>query len=186
MNILLIGNICSGKSTVRSEIVRLVNKIGLNQCAGYAIDEYRNTYGNGRFSGEFEAWSRFLERAEWYSDKKNEMCGVFEFSGTGRNSWFMKEISNKSVKPWSIICCCAPKNVLIERYEKRGNRVNIPYDLNDIESSTKYMSDKLKTDYQNNYWNLPYHILNTNQEIDKIKSGINDIVQEIFKDKDAN
>jgi hypothetical protein len=90
MNILLIGNICSGKSTVTKEMIKQIG----HPTFTYAIDKIRNEIGNGKFSGEFKAWSHFLMKLEDYSDKSiytDNRNGIFECSGTGRNCWYVVE-----------------------------------------------------------------------------------------------
>jgi tRNA uridine 5-carbamoylmethylation protein Kti12 len=164
MNILLIGNICSGKSTVTKEMIKQIG----HPTFTYAIDKIRNEIGNGKFSGEFKAWSHFLMKLEDYSDKSiytDNRNGIFECSGTGRNCWYVQQILETSLVPWHIIYCSAPREVLLKRFEKRGVNVIIPYKLDGIESSVDYMSEQLRDKYTSNYWKRPQYIIDTTKDI---------------------
>lgn len=147
MNLLILGNIASGKTTISKG---LVEKIGGKHTS---IDELRRELSDGTYAGEFKAWAEMLERIQ----HPNPNGEIFEFSGTGKNAWFVREcIKNSTEKhnaEWLTIYCLCDRSVLLERCDGRTYDIPIPYNFSSIESSLDFMGRDLEKKFGTNYWN---------------------------------
>lgn len=140
MNYLIIGNLCSGKTSLANALCKHVKGPYV------ALDDMRRMYGNGRFSGEFRAWSEFLFRLEAARDNH-----IFEFSGTGRNKWFVSKIIRDKIadgKKWEIIECWVPDTEICDERAnaKSFDDIPLPYTFNEGHWGTIcFMRDELRT-----------------------------------------
>lgn len=149
MNILIVGNICSGKTSIAKEL----NRIGCVNSV-VSIDELRREHSDGTFAGEFKAWHLFLKELQ-----EADGNSMFEFSGTGKNSWFVREIMKKS--NWVTIFCSCDRSILRQRIKNRENDVPFPYDL-EIEDSIDYIGKELQKKFMDWYYGGSSFALKTN------------------------
>ena len=150
MNILIIGNIASGKSTLAEELSKALS------CEIFSIDDMRKEYSDGTFAGEFMAWSKMLEVIQ---HPEPSGAGVYEFSGTGKNTWFVREAMKYSQEhhkaKWLTVYCLCDKPTLLKRLENRTYNIPIPYNFGNPEASVAWMSNELQKTYGSDYWNSP-------------------------------
>jgi hypothetical protein len=158
MNYLIIGNIAAGKTSL-GEVISERTEAEI-----FKIDDMRSEYSDGTFAGEFAAWAKFLDAIQ---HPQPNGAGVYEFSGTGKNAWFVREAIKYSKMEhdadWKTIYCLCDKGVLLQRCEGRVYDVPIPYNFGDPSSSIDYMSVELQKKYGGNYWNSPEMTVRTDQ-----------------------
>lgn len=120
-NLLLTGNIGSGKSSICRELLRL----GVaDEFRYYAIDELRRRFSDGSYGGEYYAWSLMFRAGQ------TEMSGLFEFSGAGRNAPIFREVMKDSMdlgRLWYVVNCQCHIDVIGERLSDKPCDVPIPY-----------------------------------------------------------
>jgi hypothetical protein len=110
MNLLIVGNIASGKTSLASALRKSSPEHFQKYCS---IDNFRKSYSDGTFAGEFNAWAVMLREIQ---KSGSEADGIFEFSGTGKNAWFVRETINVSKLEnnanWRILyCSCEPSTI---------------------------------------------------------------------------
>lgn len=137
MKILVIGNICSGKST-------LINQIG----RGYRIvkiDDLRKAYGDGSFSKEYYCWSQFLEACEDNSD------AILEFTGCGVHIHAIKEaLSDKDLK---MVFVKSSSSTCQERAKRK--EFDIPYPWkSDIFETIRLLDGELSSLISTSFWKV--------------------------------
>lgn len=147
MNYLIIGNISSGKSSIALELSKTTNG------EIYSIDDMRKEFSDGTFAGEFSAWAKMLEVIQHPSPNKD---GYYEFSGTGKNAWFVRaciEYSQKNHKAqWAAVYCSCDKAELLNRSKDRKYNIPIPYKFDGVAGSIAFMSKELQERHGCNYW----------------------------------
>lgn len=163
MNILIIGNIASGKSALAQAINQ---KCSLFSGHHNSIDGFRKEISDGTLAGEFRAWAEFLEVIQNPNPVKHE---TFEFSGTGKNTWFVKEAirysKEKHNAAWRVVFCSCDSSILKERAKNRQYDIPIPYNFgDDISKSIKFMSDELSKVYNTNFWRVPEMVVQTDKK----------------------
>lgn len=168
MNTLIIGNIGSGKTSIGGALAGKLDSMLID------IDGLRTEYSNGRFSGEFKAWSHFLEIVE--NAQSNDKL-VFEFTGTGKNAWFVREAMKLSMarnkSRWLCVYLQCPREVCMQRVSEKTYEVPIPYTFNDVKSSVNFIGDDLVKKLGSSYWNCPEivvksHGITVEESVDKI------------------
>lgn len=128
MNILLIGNICSGKTTASKILEKDLKMKHL------CIDDMRKIHCDGTQSGENKAWSEIFKMLE----KEDNL--IFEFSGTGRN---VRTVQRYLPKGTLVYLLEADSIVCLDRHKKRGE-TGIPFIYNiAVEDSIRWMSAQL-------------------------------------------
>jgi len=129
MHIILIGNICTGKTTLANSLSKK-NKFPL-----FLIDDYRFRFNpDSTFEGEFNAWTNLKK------DISNQENSIFESSGT--SMWFNVIISRLKGKK-IIIKLDSSRSNISERIKSRV-QVPLPYDTSDINKSLNHIDSKLK------------------------------------------
>jgi hypothetical protein len=121
MNILVVGNIACGKSTI---IQALVDSGVTTQIRYYSLDSIRQRYSDGTYAGEFYAVSLFFRALQ------SERQGIFEFSGVGRNSGLVAQIIKNGVgegREWRAVHCWSSLDTIAERLPLKKLDVPIPY-----------------------------------------------------------
>lgn len=113
MKVLLIGNICSGKSTIGGA---LAVRLGVPFCG---IDDCRLRAGDGSASGEAAAWSMFLRTAE------SSLPTVLEASGAGPFVQLLRHSIRRSGLSRAIIHIDTPIAECRKRVLSRG--LSVPY-----------------------------------------------------------
>lgn len=166
MNYLIIGNICSGKTTISRELTRsFESEDSPNVVNSYSIDELRKEHSDGTFAGEFLAWSHFLRHVQEKSSD-DFFANIFEFSGTGKNAWFVREamkISMNSGANWRVIYCSCDSDVLKDRSKEKDYDIPIPYNFGSRDKSIDFMGKQLGERYNTNYWNCPEIVIRTDK-----------------------
>lgn len=161
-NILIIGNIAAGKTTLADKLI----EAGFADREEYfAIDDLRREYGDGTYAGEFLTWSHMLRAVEFPHPTKN---GIYEFSGTGKNAWFVREaikLSKENANAnWRVVYCSCDSNTLKQRAEGRTYDVPIPYKFDNILQSINYIGNQIADKYNTNYWNSPEIVVSTDSK----------------------
>lgn len=161
MNVLVIGNIASGKSSVAEALVKLGFTTKDNV---FSIDTFRQQYSDGTYAGEFFAWAKMLQVIQYPTPNAN--C-IYEFSGTGKNAWFAREaIKLSKVKAkanWRTVYCSCDTSVIKERCIGRVYNVPLPYKFGDIGDSIRFIGDELSKRYNTNYWDCPELVISTDK-----------------------
>jgi deoxyadenosine/deoxycytidine kinase len=161
MNLLIIGNIASGKTSIAEELIKKEFATDLNYSS---IDALRRGFSDGTYAGEFLAWSKMLSKIQNPPSNEN---AIFEFSGTGKNAWFVREAikisKNQHKANWRIIYCSCDSQVLKERCKDRVYDVPIPYKFNNVESSIAFIGGELAERYNKNYWDSPEIVVTTDK-----------------------
>lgn len=128
--IFVIGNMASGKSTVGKYLSKIL-KVPFT-----SLDDCRKLYGNGQMSGEYLAWSHFLEQVE----EAGHTGGIFECTGAGQHvrhlKFILKDIrcnalSNKGqVAPMAeIVLECNPNTCLHRHRTRLMEKIPFPYQM---------------------------------------------------------
>jgi shikimate kinase len=150
MNTLIIGNIGSGKTSIGGALAEKLDSMLID------IDGLRTEYSNGKFSGEFLAWSHFLQAVE---NAESDQKLVFEFTGTGKNAWFVREAMklsmSKNKSRWLCVYLQCPREVCIERVSQKTYEIPIPYNFDDIRSSVNFIGGDLLKKHGSSYWGCP-------------------------------
>jgi len=158
MNILIVGNLSSGKTSIANKL-----KEKRNTFEYVSIDDLRREKSDGTYAGEFFAWSYLLNAVQHPSDDGT----IIEFSGTGKNSWFVRESIRYSMEKynakWIVVYCLCEESILIERNKNRKNDVPFPYKFENIISGIKFISSELSKRYSSNYWLSPEMTIRTDQ-----------------------
>jgi hypothetical protein len=142
MNLLIIGSLCSGKTSIAQELI----KRGFCKESNYhSIEQCRRKHSDGTFSGEMFAWANFLQAIEQPALNTNN---IYEFSGTGRNNWnvgeAMKYAQRKDGQDWYVVITAAPDEELIKRTKGKKYDAPCPYLMTDIPKSVAFMSKEIK------------------------------------------
>lgn len=161
MNLLIIGNISAGKTSIAEELIK---QRFLNSNDYHSIDELRKDLSDGTFAGEFLAWSKMLAKIQ---EPPKDGNAVFEFSGTGKNAWFVREairLSKTNAKAnWRIIYCSCDSQILKERCKHKKYDVPLPYKFTNLESSIAFIGSELAERYNKNYWDSPEIVVSTDK-----------------------
>lgn len=161
MNLLMIGNIAVGKSELHKA---LVAKGFTTPDNVFSIDEFRKLYSDGTYSGEFFAWAKMLQVVQFPPPKAN---GLYEFSGTGKNAWFVREairLSKEKAKAnWRVIYCSCDSAIIKQRCVNRKYEVPLPYKFDNIDSSIQFIGNELSERYNKNYWGVPEIVVSTDR-----------------------
>ena len=156
MKYLIIGNISAGKSSLSKALQEAANIDDY-----YAIDELRTQHSDGEYSGEFLAWSMMLRRME-----RSEGPTIFEFSGTGKNKWFVREIIKKQLEQgqdWRVVFCSCAKEELRRRAADRVYEIPIPYNFGPPTESIEFMGRELSAIHGEDYFRCPEITVRTDE-----------------------
>ncbi len=157
MKIVVIGNICAGKSTLVNQIEK-----------GYRIvkiDDLRKKFGNGSFSKEYYCWALFLEACEDKSD------AILEFTGCGIHIYAIKEaLSDKDVK---IIFVKTPLSICQERAKNKDFEIPYPW-KSDIFETIRLLDVELNSLIETGFWKVDL-TLNGEEEFPKTKQIMEDL-----------
>ena len=183
MNILFVGPLGGGKTTLANRLVEM----GFCKESNYhSIEKYRRSVGNGHHSGEFLAWSQLLLAIESPAENDNN---IYEFSGTGRNVWNVTEAMNLSKgrgQDWLIVYCLAESSVLESRASKIVYDAPCPFQMDNINSSIDYMNKELKKSFTDiNSWNgTRKTIIRTDiRDIENSVTNILEYIKQAYGDK---
>ena len=138
-NILIIGNLNSGKTSISR---KLTISLSLETVS---IDDLRRQYGDGSFSKEYLAWSKFFELIE------SEKPIIIEFSGAGMHKHPVKELLNRSNINWLIIYVSASYNDIIKRMENTKLETPYPWKISGFDN-LKLIHNELENDWTNKFW----------------------------------
>ncbi len=159
MNVLIIGNISTGKTRIAEALISKGFALKSNY---HSIDNMRIEYSDGTMAGEFYAWANMLEVIQHPADGANNL---YEFSGTGKNAWFVNEcmeyaqIEHKA--NWLVLYCLCEKQELLNRIKDRVYTVPIPYKGLTPQKTLGYMSSELQKIYNKDFWCAPELTVNT-------------------------
>jgi hypothetical protein len=173
MNILITGNIASGKSSISAA---LIARGIVEPWRYYSIDELRRRFSDGTFSGEYYAWSLFFRAAQ------SEMGGLFEFSGVGRNAPVVRDIVRDSVEQgnhWRIISCNAHVDTIARRLSDKSTDLPLPYRIGKSKKAlfesalhaNQHILDRLET----GYWYCPELVVETDRQ--QLNESVEVIIQ---------
>ena len=160
MNFLIVGNIASGKTTLSKTLGEKTTCV--KTCS---IDEYRTKYSDGTFAGEFHAWAMFLREIQ---NAPNVNNSIFEFSGTGKNAWFVRQAMDYNKEKfgtnWRVIFCSCNPAVISDRAADKVYDIPMPYNFDNIQSSIKFIGQQLSERANSNYFNAPEIIVRTDNQ----------------------
>ena len=170
LNLLLVGLVNSGKTTI-------ADKLSRRGFLGYfSIDDFRKKYSDGSFVGEYRSWYRFLRIAQRSPFPKN----IFEFSGVGANKEAFMQTMKSSNQIWKTVYCVASEEALKDReeiYNKKLNSVQTPYGKSHFDDITLKEIVNL---YEVNYYQTPSILIKTDSK------PLESIVEEILKFAEAD
>jgi hypothetical protein len=162
MNILITGNIASGKSRISDE---LVARQIVEPWRYYSIDELRRRFSDGTFSGEYYAWSLFFRAAQ------SETGGLFEFSGVGRNAPVIRDIVRDSVEnagQWRIISCNVHVDTIARRLSDKSTDLPLPYRIGKSKralfESALHANQHILERLETGYWHCPELVVETDRQ----------------------
>lgn len=162
MNILITGNIASGKSRISEE---LIARQIVEPWRYYSIDELRRRFSDGTFSGEYYAWSLFFRAAQ------SESGGLFEFSGVGRNAPVIRDIVRDSVEnggQWRIISCNAHVDTIARRLSDKSTDLPLPYRIGKSKralfESALHANQHIIERLETGYWYCPEFVVDTDRQ----------------------
>lgn len=151
MNILIVGNISTGKTSIKNA---LQAKGFISSDDQYhSIDNLRLDCSDGTMAGEFYAWANMLEAVQHPHPSGNS---VYEFSGTGKNAWFFRECMKYSQEhhnaKWLVVYCLCDRNEIVRRVGQRDKMIPIPYKGLTPMKSLDFIGDDLKKKFGTGYW----------------------------------
>lgn len=130
MHIILIGNICTGKTTLAEQLHAHFD------FPIFSIDDYRRKYNqNADFNGEFAAWTNLR------ADISKAENSIFESSGV--SMWYEEILKNLSGEK-IVVKLKADTETILLRYENRKTCVPMPYKTKNITETILKMEEKLK------------------------------------------
>lgn len=175
-NLLIIGNISTGKTTLGRTLCQTDERFSEDD--HHTIDGLRKDYSDGTYAGEFLAWSKMLE----YMQDPTEGNEIFEFSGTGKNAWFVKQIMEQTTKEhgvrWIVIYCLCNQKEILKRDSLRKYDTPMPYKFPDRPETVRRMGMDLKNKFTHHYWQMERIVVET----DKYPPAI--CVKEVLKKVD--
>jgi len=121
--ILVIGTLGAGKTTICSLVSEKMN------LPFVSIDGLRQQHGDDTFTGEYRAWTRFMEMCE-----KPE-ASVLEFSGGGPHTFAVRQALLKSGMPVHVIWLDVPPEIGASRFSKDLEEVPTPLPWGDVRLS---------------------------------------------------
>ena len=140
-NIIVIGNICSGKTVF---IDRINNHFNFNVVS---IDGLRVNYGDGSFSKEYFCWTKLLESIE------KESGTIIEITGAGTHKYAIKQAITLTNKNWLVIYLQCPLPEIKKRIKSKN--FDTPYPWNVLpEKIVDKIQIELEEDFQNKFWEL--------------------------------
>ena len=177
MNIILVGPLASGKTTIANQLIK---EDFLKDQNYFSIEKARRAHSSGTFSGEMFAWANFLESIE----KTPGDVNVYEFSGTGRNVWNVSEaiaLTKGNGQKWLIVYALADESTLGARLQDKVYDAPCPYQFSNPISSIAFMNNDLKkTLNDSKSWaGAPKLIVRTDQK--NVDECVNQIMSTIKK-----
>ena len=156
MKYLVIGNISAGKTSLCLELQKQAD---IKEY--YSIDGLRQEFSDGTYSGEFLAWAMMLKRLQ-----EIEGPAIYEFSGTGKNKWFVREVIKQSLaknEDWRVVFCSCDKGQLLKRAEGREYDIPMPYNFGPPGESISFMGRELSAIHGDDYFGCPEITVRTDQ-----------------------
>lgn len=140
--IVVIGNICSGKSSLVNAL-----RTRYKELTPLILDDYRRKYGDGSKEGENEAFAQLVAAS------KAAHLGVAEMTGAGKNyAYYLGEL-RKAHKRILIVKLEAETKLLMKRLENRENEpVPLPWQLDPFYSIAT-LSNRLPEVYSDYTYN---------------------------------
>ncbi len=111
--ILVIGNICAGKTTLVRQFCDLLHMTPA------ILDEFRQQYGDGSIAGDYLAYHHLL------LDCANPHPRILEFSGAGPHKWAIRLALQASHLPCAVVFVDTPVKTCITRAQ--GKIFDVPY-----------------------------------------------------------
>ena len=164
-NLLLVGLVNSGKTTLAKELCRR------GFFDHFSIDDFRKRYSDGSHAGEYRSWYRFLRIAGHAPFPKN----IFEFSGVGINKEAFMQTMKSSDQIWKTVYCIASEETLKDRkgtYDEKLNSIQTPYGKSHFDDITP---KEIMNLYESNYYQTPAMLIETDSK------PLESIVAEILK-----
>ncbi|MHA1730848.1 MAG: hypothetical protein ACTSU5_02845 [Promethearchaeota archaeon] len=141
--ILVIGNICSGKTRLIDDIV---TKGWVGAMPVVSIDEMRSQHGDGTISGEYLAWYYFLKTC-------SQPCPqVIEFSGGGAHKHAVLLALLEAGLPVKVILLDVPLEICEKRVSEKQWKVPYPSWGKRTEEILDNLAKELREDYVSGIW----------------------------------
>lgn len=142
IKIIIIGNVCSGKTT----LAKIIQKEF--EWNFYSIDSLRNQYSDGTIAGDYCAYEKFLRHLQ------AEPPCILEFSGASIHKHTIRTAISLYKIPYILIYVKIPIDLIKERLQKREMVVPAP-SMNNIYESVEINQTELDNDISKKSWEIP-------------------------------
>ncbi len=173
--VLVIGNICAGKTTLIQQLCPLLNGTPA------ILDEFRRQYGDGSIAGDYLAYYHLLLACAKPSPN------IIEFSGAGPHKWAIRLALKESRVPCAVVFVDTPVQTCITRALTK--KFDVPYPAWDISPADiiPALQQELEEDCKQGFWTtFPHFVFTSYQDNCPVTDLVNSLDQAIKKLEDPS
>ncbi len=140
--ILVIGNICAGKTTLIRQLRDVVH------ITPAILDDFRQQYGDGSIAGDYLAYHHLLLECAKISPR------IVEFSGVGPHKWAIRLALKESRVPCAVIYVDTPVKMCITR--AHAKKFDVPYPAWEVSPADiiPALHQELEEDREKEFWTV--------------------------------
>lgn len=170
--VLVIGNICAGKTTLVQQLCPLLKGTPA------ILDDFRQKYGNGTIAGDYLAYYHLL--LECASPQPR----IVEFSGAGPHKWAIRLALQESHLPSIVIYVPTPVDTCIAR--ARAKHFDVPYPAWNVApaDSIPAIDRELLEDINHSFWSCWPHSVFIRLPDSRPPELFLDMIEDILKEQE--